>query len=405
MTTRKPLTSHRQAETAKPEDKPYKLAVGNGLFLQVLPSGSKRWRYRYFFDGKENMLSLGLFPQVGISAAKDKRDEAKKLLAQGINPSTQRKLDKDTLAESKSNTFQAVAADWLSTLTHRAEATKTKAQWLLDFAIKEFGHVAVNEITPPMVLAVSRKLEKQGKHETARRVKMKSSQVFRYAVGIGKCDRDPTADLRGLLTPPRVKHRAAIVEPEKLGVLLNAIDGYQGRFITHYALKLAPILFVRPGELRSMKWADIDFDKATWAYTPPKTRNQTGVELIVPLPKQAMEILRSLLPITGKGDYVFASSGKEGYLSESAILMAIKKIGYAGEVTGHGFRATARTLLDEALGFRVEYIEMQLGHEVRDVHGRAYNRTKYLPERVAMMQAWADYLDGLRCQVNKPSSL
>ena len=395
MDSRKPLTHHRQAEAAKPEAKPYKLNAGDGLFLEITPKGSKRWRFRYFFDGKEQMLSMGLFPAVGLLDAKEARDQAKRQIAQWINPSQQRKDSKD-VTQQLPNTFANLAKDWLSNKEDRSTATQQKAEWLLQFAILEFGNKQMNEITPPMVLSACRKLEGAGKHETANRVKMTIGQVFRYAVAIGKADRDPTADLRGILKPPKVSHRAAIIEPTRLGHLLRDMEAYSGSVVTYCALNLAPLLFVRPGELRSARWADIDLQKETWSYTPPKTRNQTGVDLVVPLSRQSLALLARLKPLTGEGEFVFAGSGREGYLSEAAVLNALKRLGYGGEVTGHGFRATARTLLDEELGYRIEYIEMQLGHEVRDVHGRAYNRTKYLPERVAMMQAWADYLDQLK---------
>lgn len=398
MSPRKPLTHHRQIEAAKPEAKPYKLNAGDGLFLEVTPRGAKRWRFRYFFDGKEQMLSMGLFPAVGLQDAREACEAARQKIRMGNNPSQERMLAKVTQQDGgiHPNAFVKVAEEWLFHQGHRAGSTLQKAKWLLQFAFDEFGELPMDQITPPVVLVACRKLEAQGKHETARRVKMKVSQVFRYAVALGKAERDPTSDLRGILAPAQVTHRAAIVDPVELGKLLRDIDGYSGSFITCCALKLAPMLFVRPGELRSAKWADINFDQATWCYTPPKTRNQTAVDLVVPLSRQSLIVLADLRQLTGQSQYVFASSGKEGYLSEAGVLSALKKMGYGGRMTGHGFRAVARTLLDEQLSFRVEYIEMQLGHEVRDVHGRAYNRTKFLTERKQMMQAWADYLESLR---------
>lgn len=250
-----------------------------------------------------------------------------------------------------------------------------------------------------MVLAACRKQEAEGKHETAQPIKTKCGQVFRYAVAIGRADRDPTSDLRGALKPPVVKHRAAITDPKRLAKLLRDIDDYSGHFSTVCALKLSPMVFIRPGELRAAKWADIDLDAAQWSYTPPKTRNQTQLEHIIPLPTQAVAILREIQQVTGAGTHVFRSSGKSGYLSEGAILGALRRMGYEkDDMSGHGFRATARTILDEVLGFKIELIEQQLAHKVADMHGRAYNRTKHLPERTQMMQAWADYLDKLKSE-------
>jgi integrase len=397
MAERKPLTHARQAEAARPEAKAYNLRAGSGLYLEVMPNGSKRWRLRYRFAGKEQMLSLGIFPDIGLLEAKNRRDDARKLLANGINPSAQRKEDKAAAEVAASNSFEAVAKEWLDRQTDKADITREKGRWLLGFAIAEFGQRPINEITPPMVLAACRKQESEGKHETAQRIKTKCGQVFRYAVATGRAERDPTNDLRGALKPPVVKHRAAITDPSGLAKLLRDIDKYSGRFSTVCALKLSPMVFIRPGELRAAKWADIDLDAAQWSYTPPKTRNQTQLQHIIPLPTQAVAILREIHTVTGKGPYVFRSSGKSGYLSEGAILGALRRMGYGKEdMSGHGFRATARTILDEVLGFRTEYIEQQLAHKVADMHGRAYNRTKHLPERTKMMQAWADYLDALK---------
>ena len=397
MTTRKPLTHARQADTAKPEEKPYKLSAGEGLFLEINPNGSKRWRLRYFFTGKEKMLSLGLYPTTTLLEAKEARDQAKKLIAQGIDPSQKRKEEKIATKIQIDNTFKLIAYEWLSRQTDKAEVTRKKSAWLLQFAIDDFGDLAISEITPPMVLAACRKAEKEGKLETAKRIRTKCGQVFRYAVAIGKAERDPTSDLRGILTPPSVTHRAAITDPKKVGQLLKDIDNYKGQFVTVCALKLAPLVFIRPGELRSAKWIDIDLEQKVWSYTPSKTRNQTQLNHIIPLSKQAVTILQTLQPITGNSPFVFQSIGKEGYLSEAAVLNALRRMGYSKEeMSGHGFRAMARTILDEVLGFRIELIEQQLAHKVSDMHGRAYNRTKHLTERTNMMQQWADYLDTLK---------
>lgn len=394
---RKALTHARQAETAKPEAAPYSLNAGDGLFLEVMPNNAKRWRFRYTHAGKRKLLSMGLFPAVGLQKAKEARDAARKLLAQGTDPSEQRKDEKATTKLAKASSFRAIATEWLERQTDHANSTRSKDRWLLQFTIDEFGHRPINEVTPPMVLAACRKVESEGKHETARRIKTKCGQVFRYAVATGRAERDPTTDLRGALKSPVVKHRAAITDPKQVAGLLRDIDKCGGQFTTLCALKLAPLVFIRPGELRAAKWADIDLDAALWSYTPPKTRNQTQLEHIVPLPTQAAALLRELHALTGHHAHVFHSTGKDGHMSEAAVLNALRRMGYAkDEMSGHGFRAMARTILDEVLGFRIELIEQQLAHKVADMHGRAYNRTKHLPERTRMMQAWADYLDELK---------
>lgn len=398
MSARVPLTHSRQAETAKPELKPYKLNAGDGLFLEVTPKGSKRWRLRYFHDGKEKMLSLGLFPAVGLHDARERRNAARKLLAQGQDPSALRQQAKQAARKITEESFAAIATEWLARQSDMSTSTKNKNQWLLQFAIDDFGSVPISEVTPPMVLRPCQKLEAEGKRETAHRIKSKCSQVFRFAVATGRLARDPTTDLKGALLPVIVQHRAALTEPKVVAALLRDIDQYAGLVTTVCALKIAPIVFIRPGELRAALWADINLDEAQWRYTPPKTRNQTSLEHIIPLPRQAVALLRELYDVTGKGAYVFPSLTNPGRcMSENSINGALRRMGYTSEeMCGHGFRAMARTILDEVLGFREELIEQQLAHQVRDIHGRAYNRTKHLPERTKMMQSWADYLDALK---------
>ena len=397
MATRKPLTHARQAEAAKPEKTAYKLNAGDGLFLQVMPSGSKRWRWRYFYLGDEKMLSMGLFPTIGLQEAKAARDAARKLLAQGVDPSHKRADDKAAQLMSQENSFQAIAEEWLARQTDKAEATRAKGAWLLSFAIANFGRRPIKDITPTMVLATCKQFEKQGKNETAKRIKVKCSQVFRYAVATGRAESDPTRDLAGALNAVQTKHRAAITDPAKVGRLLNDIDNYSGALAVKGALQLAALVFVRPGELRAARWADIDLATAEWRYTPPKTRNQTQVDLIVPLSQQAVAILQMMQAISGRQEYVFHSYGKAGHLSEGAVLGALRRMGYSGEeMTGHGFRAMAKTVMLEVLKMPDQYIELQLGHKVRDPNGGAYNRVKHLEDRKIMMQTWADYLDTLR---------
>lgn len=324
---RKPLTHARQAETARPEQKTYSLNAGDGLFLEVTPDGSKYWRFRYTLNGKRGLISMGIFPAISLVEAKQARDSARKLLAQGINPSEHRKEEKQAAKLAAANSFEAIANEWLDRQTDKAETTQSKGRWLLQFAIDEFGQRPITEVTAPMVLAACRKPESEGKLETARRIKTKCGQVFRYAVATGRAERDPTPDLRGALKPPVVRHRAAITDPKAVGQLLRDMDKCGGQFTTLCALKLSPLIFIRPGELRTAKWADIDLDAAIWSYTPPKTRNQTQLEHIIPLSTQAVAILRELHQLTGRYPYVFHSWGKDGYMSEAAVLNAIRRMG------------------------------------------------------------------------------
>lgn len=396
---RKPLTHTRQAETAKPEEKTYTLNAGDGLFLEVIPSGSKRWRFRYSHGGKRKLLSMGVFPAIGLHDAKSLRDKANALVAQGVDPSEVRQDEKAASKLSATNTFEAIAHEWLDRQTHLEESTRSKAKWLLSFAIDSFGNRPIDSITPPMILMACRKEESKGHIETAHRIKSKCSQVFRYAVATGRLERDPTPDLRGALAPPQITHRAAITDIKSIPQLLGDIDQYNGDFNTVYALKLAPLVFIRPGELRGALWADIDLDAGEWLYTPPKTRNHTKVELIVPLARQSIEILRELHKLNGHTPFVFysASATKHKIMSENTVNQALRRMGYSSEeMCGHGFRALAKTTLKERLKFSEELTELQLGHRIKNIHGSAYDRASFLDERKAMMQVWADYLDGLR---------
>jgi len=319
------------------------------------------------------------------------------VLAQGTDPSQRRADEKAASLLAQENSFQVIAEEWLGRQTDKAEATRTKSEWLLSFAIADFGSRPIKDITPKMVLDTCRKVEKQGKLETAKRIKVKCSQVFRYAVAIGLSESDPTRDLSGALKPVQTKHRAAITDPVRAGQLMNDIDHYSGTLGVTSALQLAALVFVRPGELRAARWADVDLEAADWRYTPPKTRNQSQVDLIVPLSKQAIAILQTMQTVSGRHEHVFYSHGRSGHLSEGAVLGALRRMGYSGEeMTGHGFRAMAKTVMLEVLKMPDQYIELQLGHKVRDPNGGAYNRVKHLEDRKIMMQTWADYLDTLR---------
>jgi len=398
---RKPLTHARQVAAAKPEAKTYHLNAGDGLFLEVIPSGSKRWRYRYTHDGKRKLLSMGVYPAVGLVEAKNLRDQANVLVAQGLDPSEIRQTEKASAKLSSENTFQVIAKEWQEQQTDKSESTRAKSEWLLSFAIDAFGSRPIDKITPPMVLMACRKEEAKGHHETAHRIKSKCSQVFRYAVATGRLERDPTPDLRGALKTPVVQHRAAITDIRSIPELLRDIDQYQGDINTISALRLAPLVFIRPGELRGALWADIDLEVGEWVYTPPKTRNQTQVQLIVPLARQAILILRELYQVNGHTPYVFFSlaARKHKIMSENTVNQALRRMGYdQDEMCGHGFRALAKTTLKERLKYSEELTELQLGHRIKNIHGNAYDRASFLDERKEMMQAWADYLDKIKAK-------
>jgi integrase len=381
---------------AKPTDKPYRLFDGGGLYLEVAPSGGKWWRLKYRHLGKEKRLSFGVYPEVGLKDARARRDDARKLIATGADPSAARKAARLADADEAANTFEAVAREWLAMKAKEwvpSHLSKMTARLEL-YAFPAIGKRPISAITAPEVLAVSRKLQARGVISTAHRVQQACGQVFRYAVATARAARDPVADLRGALPTVRKEHFAAITDPEKLPALLSALHGYTGGPVVRAALKLAPLLFVRPGELRTMEWAHVDLEAAEWRFTTSKT----GTAHIVPLATQAIEVLHELHGLTGRGRYVFATArGGRRPMSENGVLVAMRSLGIsADEMTGHGFRATARTILDEVLGFRVDWIEHQLAHAVKDANGRAYNRTAHLPERRKMMQAWADYLCDLR---------
>jgi integrase len=394
----KPLTE-LQIKNAKPQEKQYKLADGGGLYLLVKPDGAKLWRFDYARPviKTRNTLSFGIYPETSLLRARSQRDEVKKQLASDIDPSEQKKAEIREAKVAAGNTFEAVALEWLSKQKY-AESTHKKALYLLELPILKLGRKPIADILPIEVLDVCRVAEKEGHLEKARKTLNKCAQVFRYGVAISACKSDPTRDLKGALETPERTHHAAITEPGELGQLLGDIDHYSGFFTTVCALKLAPILFTRPGELRALRWEKIDLQAAQWRYTPPKTKKSTGVEMIVPLPQQAIAILTKLHPVTGHTDFVFPSTHTTlKPMSENTINQALRRMGWdSDKVCGHGFRATARTILEEVLEYPADLIEMQLGHKVKDTNGRAYNRTWKLKLRTEMMQAWADYLDSLK---------
>ena len=384
----------------KPTGKVQRHTDGGGMYLEISPAGGKWWRWKYRFGGKEKRLSFGIYPDVGLADARGRRDAARKLLAAGIDPGEQRKAEKVAAAEHTGNTFGAVAREWwVKREKEIVVGTAKREQRLLEtYLLPYIGQLPIADITAPSLLAALRKPEAAGKVETAHRARSLAGQVFRYAVATGKATRNPAADLIGALATPKGEHFASVTEPAEIGPLLRALHGYEGSPVVMAALKLAPLVFVRPGELRQARWGDINLDTAEWRYTASKT----GTPHVVPLAGQAVEILRELQPLIGRGAYVFPSMrGKGRPMSDAAINAAMRRMGVdATTMTGHGFRAMARTVLDEVLGFRPDYIEHQLAHAVRDPNGRAYNRTAHLPERCKMMQAWADYLDSLRLNAN-----
>jgi integrase len=391
-----PMTDTK-ARNAKPKDKQYKIFDGDGLFLLISPSGGKWWRFKYRFEGKEKLLSLGTYPEVGLAKARDRREKARRLVADGIDPSQERQAQKAAKADAE-NTFEAVAREWHLKFTPSwsPKHADTIISRLENNVFPWIGTRPIFEIGAPEILMVLRRIESRGALETAHRVRSICGQVFRFAIATGRAERDHTADLRGALPPAKPKHLAAITDPDRVGGLLRAIDGYEGSFVTKCALRLAPLLFVRPGELRQMEWAEIDLEAAEWSI--PAEKMKTGQPHLVPLARQAVVILKELQPLTGDGRYAFPSARTtKRPMSNNAVLGALRRMGFEkSETTGHGLRATARTLLDEVLHFPVEYIEHQLAHAVKDPLGRAYNRTKHIEERRQMMQHWANYLDGLK---------
>ncbi|MDR5794488.1 integrase arm-type DNA-binding domain-containing protein [Caballeronia sp. LZ008] len=381
---------------AKPRDKLYRLFDERGMYLEISTSGGKWWRLKYRFGGKEKRLSLGVYPDVSLKEARERRDEARKLLANGIDPGIERKVQKAATVERAANSFEAVAREWFA---------RQAPGWAASHADKIMGRLekdvfpwlggrAIAEIRPPEVLAVLRRVEARGALDTAHRVHQNCGQVFRYAVATGRAERDISSDLRGALPPARHTHFASVTEPTEVASLLRALDAFQGTFVVQCAPRLAPLLFVRPGELRSAEWVQFDLDKAQWRYTVSKTRT----EHLVPLATQAVALLRELHALTGQRKFVFPGRDVKKLMSGAAINAALRRMGFdtKTEITGHGFRAMARTILHEQLRFPSEVIEHQLAHKVPDSLGTAYNRTKFIDDRILMMQKWADYLDELK---------
>lgn len=389
-------------DKAKPESKDKRMYDGKGLFLIVTSKGGKWWRFKYSFDGKENTISFGTYPEVSLKDARQRRDDARKLLANDIDPSTHRKQVKDDKEALKDNSFEWIARDWHKKQVEDHAWTDDHAATIMVRMEKDMfpwiGKTVITEVTAKEIKTILDRVKSRGFIETARRCYTIIGQVYRYAIMIGKAQYDISAGFRGYL--PAIsktrKHMASVTDPKELAPLLRAIDGYQGGFVTQCALKLLPMLFVRPGELRHMEWTEIDLDSAEWNIPGPKMKMKQPH--LVPLSLKAIDILKEIQPLTGNAKYVFPSTrSHERPISDNTLNAAFRRMGFDGDtIVGHGFRATARTILDEVLGFRTDFIEHQLAHAVKDPNGRAYNRTAFLKERREMMQTWCDYLDGLK---------
>lgn len=380
----------------KPRASAFRIADTNGLCIEVRPTGAKAWRYRYRHAGNASIITLGEYPSMSLAEARAERDKARALLRGGANPAYVARAQRALQAEHTANTFEAIATEFLAKREKEGMGTGSvaRARRLIEKDLASIGNLPITEVTAVGLLAALRKLEQRGIVETAHRARGLAGQVFRYAIATGRAERNPAGDLAGALEQPQTKHFASITEPVKIGELLRAIENYSGSPVTVAALKLAPLVFVRPGELRKAQWADIDLEAAEWRYTASKTHTPH----LVPLSKQAVAILRELHPLTGRHEYVFPGvRSVQRPMSENTVTAALRYMGFGNEtMSGHGFRAMARTVLDEVLHFRPDYIEHQLAHAVRDPNGRAYNRTAHLAERRKMMQGWADYLDNLR---------
>ena len=391
-----------KAKNAKPKEKTYKLGAGKGMYLEVTPKGGKYWRYKFRFGGKEKRLALGVYPDVSLKKAGRRHDEARKLLDDGIDPSEVKRAQKLAQADLASNSFEVVAREWYAKQKPKwAETYSTRVLRALERNLFPYlGNRPIASITAPDLLAALRKVEHRGAVEIAHRIKQTAGQIFRYGVATGRAERDPSGDLKGALANPKETHLASITDPRKVGPLLLAFDDYVGTPTVKAALRLAPLLFVRPGELRHAEWREMELEATEWHI--PGAKMKMGEPIVVPLSRQAVAILREQQLLTGSGKYVFPSArSSQRPMSDNAILAAMRRMGIEkDEMSGHGFRAMARTILDEVLHFRVDWIEHQLAHAVKDPNGRAYNRTTFLPERKEMMQKWADYLANLKAEAS-----
>lgn len=391
------MLTDTEIRKTKPGDKPVKLTDERGLVLVISPAGGKLWRLRYRYEGKEKMLALGGYPDVSLAEARERRDHARKMLAEGIDPSMARKKEKIARKLASANSLEAVAREWYAKRAHTW--VKTHAQDVLrrleNNIFPDIGSRPIGELEAPELLETVRKIEARGAHDLAHRVLAVCGQVFRYGIATGRCKRDPAADLRGALTPNKPKHQAA-VRPEELTALLRKIDTYDketGETLTRLALQFMAATFVRTGELIGARWEEFDIDAAVWII--PAHRMKMKTEHVVPLSRQALAILEELKPLSGRSDFLFPGRNRDRPISNNTMLFALYRMGYKGKMTGHGFRAVASTILNES-GFRADVIERQLAHCERNEVRGAYNRAEYLPERRKLMQWWGDYLDSVK---------
>jgi integrase len=385
-------------KNARPKEKAYKLSDAHSLFLLVMPTGAKYWRLRYRFSGKQKTLALGVWPEVGLAEAREKRDAARKRIAEGVDPGAEKRLRKIRAQFDANNSFKSVAEEWITKITRegRADITVEKIHWLLGIAYPFIGDRPINQIEALEVLAVLRKLEATGRYESARRMRSVISRILRYGIATGRAQRDVAADLRGAIVVPKTTHYAAITSPKDVGHLLRDIDDFSGYGITRFALRVTPHVFVRPGELRRAEWSEFDFDRAVWSIPADKMKMRWPHQ--VPLSRQVLELLDEIRPLTGHSPYVFpACHTWKRPMSENTITFALRRMGYSkDQMTAHGFRAMAATLLNEMGIWNPDAIERQLAHMENNGVRRAYARGQYWDERVRMMQHWSDYLDQLR---------
>lgn len=399
------MLTDTKLRTLKSRESAYRIADTNGLCIEVRPTGAKVWRYRYRHAGKASIITMAEYPAMSLAEARAERDRLRALVRGGGNPAHAARIERAAKVERSETTFGAIAAELLVKRAKEglSPGSVKRERRLIEKDMAAISDIPITDVTAPLLLASLRKMERRGVVETAHRSRSLAGRVFRYAIATGRAQSNPADDLAGALEQPQTKHFASVTDPTKIGDLLRAMYSYRGSPVTLAALKLAPLLFVRPGELRKARWADIDLRASEWRFTASKT----GTPHIVPLSSQAKEILEELRPLTSRSEFVFPGvrSAKRP-MSENTVNAALRYLGYSGDIiTGHGFRAMARTVLDEVLSFRPDYIEHQLAHAVRDPLGRAYNRTAHLAERRKMMQAWADYLDQLRESEGKVVSI
>lgn len=393
-----PLTV-KEIESALPLSKPWKLADERGLYLLISPNGSKRWQLRYSFQGQKKKISFGPYPEISLKSARTRREDARAMIADSLDPLHERQAKKLKTKLAARNTFAEVAREYIAKRADDGdqaicETTQKKTEWLLSLIEPKLGHVPVTQISAPLLLSVLIEVQESGRRETARRLRSFVGRVLNYAIATGRAENNPAPFLRGALSAPKVRHHPALIEPRKLSDMLWAIDGYTGHASTNAALALSPHLFQRPGEIRTMKWADLDFDAAIW--TIPAGQTKMRREHRVPLSRQAIAIIRSMEDVGAYSEYVFPSFNPKKPLSENAINGALKRLGFGGVMTAHGFRTTASSLLNESEEFHPDAIERALAHEDRNAVRAAYNRTQYWDQRVRMMQWWSDKIDSLK---------